>query len=476
MLTREEFQTIYDQGPDAVFALLTLQQQRIGALEETVQQLQQRLDKASHNSHKPPSSDGLKKPPPKSLRKPSGRKPGGQKGHPGKTLRFCDTPDETIPHIPVCCCGCGASLEQAEIVDLERRQVHDLPPLRLIVTEHVVQTRRCACGKLTTAAFPEEASQPIQYGPRLKALCVYLRDYQLLPFARSQQLLSDLFGASLSTSTLCAFTTESAKRLKPISEAIQKALIGSALVHFDETGMRVAGKLHWVHSAGTHTLTHYTCHANRGKTGSDAAGILPKFSGIAVHDAWCSYAQYGCSHALCNAHHLRELIGLCDQGQTWAKQMLELLLAIKACVEQAKQQGKSRLPVLQPIHFEGRYQAILKQGYAANPAPKHPVVDKRGRPKQTPARNLLLRLDQNRKQVLAFLYDLSVPFDNNLAERDLRMLKVRQKVSGGFRTLSGAEAFCRVRGYLSTLRKQGKNLLTSLEQVFRGCPEPVVTG
>jgi transposase len=505
MLSRSEFQRLYEQGPDALFAYLeeqdgsraglraalhasqemnlTLlesyedQQRAFNDLRARIQELESRLNKDSHNSNHPPSSDGLKKKPaPKSLRPVTGRKPGGQKGHLGNTLTLSATPDQTVKHAPVCCRGCGASLEEAQIVAEQRRQVHDLPAQRLIVTEHVAQSRRCSCGVTTTAIFPEEAKQPVGYGPRIKALSVYLQDYQFLPFDRCRQLLCDLFGASLSTGTLSAFRIEAADRLKGTTQAIRDAIIASNVAHFDETGARVGGKLHWIHSAGTEKLTSYTCHANRGKRGSDAGGVLPSFTGRAVHDAWSSYGQYDCKHALCNAHHLRELTGLCEQGEVWAKPMLELLIDIKAAVERAKQQGRSELNVLLIAEFEGRYQKLLAQGYAANPMDQHPLPDKRGRPKQTPARNLLCRLDRHRPQVLAYMYDFAVPFDNNLAERDVRMVKVRQKVSGGFRTLPGAQVFCDLRGYLSTLRKQGKKLFASLEAVFQGRPEPVTTG
>lgn len=470
MLTRDAFQDIYNQGPDAVYTLVSALEQRVAALEA-------RLNTDSHNSNKPPSSDGLrKKPAPHSLRPKTGRKQGGQKGHPGKTLCFCDTPDQRVAHIPACCQGCGASLETAEVVAEQKRQVVDLPPLSLEVTEHIAQSRRCVCGVTTSAAFPQEAREPLQYGPRLLGLAVYLRDYQLLPFARCTQLLADVFGATLCKATLQSALAECARCLKPVTDTIKKALIASSVLHCDETGMRVAGKLHWVHSAGTPRLTYYTCHPSRGKKGSDAAGVLSVFTGTAVHDAWCSYAQYDCKHALCNAHHLRELIALFEEGAAWAKDMIGLLLQIKTAVERAKQRGQSRLSALLEARFEGCYQRLLKQGYAANPPPAHPPRDKRGRPKHTPARNLLLRLDTHRKQVLAFLYDFAVPFDNNLAERDLRMIKLRQKISGGFRTLSGAEGFCRLRSYLSSLRKQDKNLLLALESVFRGCPEPVAVG
>jgi transposase len=506
MPSRDAFQSLYEQGPEALFAfcqqqaqqlqksraeliaaqemllLLTEQtqhlQQQISVLKDRVRALEARLDKDSHNSHKPPSSDGLnKKPAPRSLRTKTGRKQSGQPGHPGKTLLFSNTPDHSIPHIPPRCQGCGASLNNAQVVAQRRRQGVDLPVLVLEVTEHGAQTRRCACcGLSTCASFPKEASEPLQYGPRLLALGVYLRDYQLLPFARTSQMLADLFGATLCKRRLERASQACATRLKDVVETIRKALIGSSVVHCDETGMRVDGTLHWVHSASTKTLTYYRCHPSRGKKGSDAAGGRASFSGTAVHAAWSSYGQYACQHSLCNAHHLRELIPLAEEGATWAKDMRTLLIEIKTAVERAKGQQREHLPPLLEADFEGRYQKRLKQGYKANPPPDKAPRDKRGRPKQTPARNLLLRLDASRAHVLAFMYDFAVPFDNHLAERDLRMIKLRQKISGGFRSLTGAEHFCQVRSYLSSLSKQGKNLLNALESVFRGSPEPVAVG
>lgn len=455
----------------ALHAALTAHQEQLLVLTNDVEQLKARLDKDSHNSHKPPSSDGLaKKPAPTSLRQRSGRKPGGQKGHRGCTLLPVERPDAIVAHLPTVCTACGGSLAQAEIVGEERRQVIDLPPLALLVTEHRAQTRRCRCGTATAAAFPQEAPEGVQYGPKLKALGVYLRDYQLLPFARTVQMLGDLFGARFGTGTLATTLSICARTLKPVHAAIQKALRQAKVAHFDETGMRVGGRLYWLHSASTPSLTHYFCHAKRGKEGADQAGILASFTGRAVHDGWSSYARYACGHGLCNAHHLRELTPFAEAGQVWATQFKTLLLEIKAAVARARESGRRQVAWLLECRFLARYRNLLAEGYAAHPPPANPPKDKRGRPKQTPARNLLLRLDRHRDAVLAFLFDFSVPFDNNLAERDLRMMKVRQKVSGGFRTEDGAQDFCVVRSYISTLRKQGLPILSALEQVFRGNP------
>ena len=290
----------------------------------------------------------------------------------------------------------------------------------------------------------------MQYGPRVQALSLYLLDYQLLPYKRIAGFFADLFDAPLSPATLLEAQQSASTRLQPVVAAIRKALQGSAVVHFDETGFRVEGVLHWLHSASTASLTAYAWHKKRGKVGMEAADVLPSFTGRAVHDGYPSYQQYACRHALCNAHHLRELTALYEQtGAEWAKEMRHLLVEIKNAVATAKQHGKIRLGVLQEVNFEGRYRQLLKQGFAANPPPA-PIPGKRGRPKQSAARNLLERL-QNAEAVLAFMYDFAVPFDNNQAERDIRMMKLQQKVSGCFRSRAGAEAFCRIRSYIGTL-------------------------
>jgi transposase len=476
MISRDEFQILYDQGPDAVYALIVRMQATIDALQQQtaaltarVKQLEDRLGKDSHNSSKPPSTDGLAKKP-KSLRPISGRRTGGQHGHPGRTLEFAEQPDRTVMHTPTWCQQCGASLEQAPITDTQRRQVFDLPPLKLEVTEHQAQSRHCPhCGHENRGAFPEQVPHRVQYGSGIKALWTYLMHYQLLPFERVCELMSDLFDASLSEGTLHNITQEAALALADVENGIYDALCSAPIAHFDETGMRIAGKLNWLHVTSTPALTYYGVHAKRGSVAMDAIGILPQYRGRAVHDGLPAYSTYGCSHGLCNAHHLRELTSMEEQHQQpWAKQMRELLCEIKEAVELAKVRGHRRLHPLQECQFEARYRAILKAGYAANPPPE--PTGKQGRPKQGPMRSLLLRLDEAHKEVLAFMYDFEVPFDNNLAERDLRMMKVKQKVSGCFRSEGGAKAFCRIRGYISTLRKQGEQVLSALQQVFTGTP------
>ena len=470
MLTREQFQTIYEQGPDVLFELFTAMQAQIDALQAEVKALRDRLDTDSHNSSQPPSSDGLAKKP-VSLRSQTGRKPGAQKGHPGRTLSFSEHPDQVVVHTPVCCARCGQTLDAVAGREVARRQVVDLPPLSLITTEHRVQQKVCPdCGYKTVAPFPVEAPTQVQYGPRLKALGVYLLSFQLLPYQRIAGLFTDLFDASFSVGTLFASQQTASRRLEEVLGSIRQALRRAPVAHFDETGAYLGGKLHWLHAASTPTWTYYDWHRRRGKAGMDKADILAHFGGIALHDGWSSYQHYGCAHALCNAHHLRELTALYEQdAQEWAAKMRSLLVEIKQAVEHAKEQDRSRLSPLLEMRFEARYRRLLVEGLAANPPPDA-KPGKRGRPKQSRARNLLDRLQHGREATLRFMYEFAVPFDNNLAERDIRMMKVQQKVSGGFRSADGATAFCRIRSYISTLRKQGQNVLSALEHVFRDKP------
>ena len=476
MLTRDAFQTLYDQGPDAVFALIhafqhqiAVSQEQSAALSARIKVLEDRLATDSHNSSKPPSSDALAKKP-VSLRAPSGRKAGGQKGHPGRTLLFCDSPDQIILHAPERCAACGSGLAGVEAAHTQSRQVVDVPPLALVTTEHRVATKVCVgCGHATAAAFPAGVTEPVGYGARLKALGLYLRDFQLLPYARIAALLTDLLGASVSEGTLFACEQSAARPLTGVLDGIRAGLQNAAVAHFDETGLRVEGRLHWLHSASTKTLTSYSVHAKRGQAGMDAAGILPHFDGIAVHDGWRCYRHYEGGHALCNAHHLRELTAVQEQdGQAWAQAMAALLVEIKRTVQTATGQKRVCLSADEQTAFRVRYRQLLCAGYAANPPPS--ATGKRGKPKQSRARNLLDRLQEYEADTLRFMVDFAVPFDNNLAERDIRMVKVQQKVSGAFRSLAGAEAFCAIRSYISTLRKQGRSLLPALEHVFAGSP------
>jgi transposase len=407
-----------------------------------------------------------------SLRGKSGKQSGGQPGHQGHTLLMVAQPDSIFALAPSACQYCQQSLETLEVQRVERAQVWDLPPLRLQVTEYRAQVKVCpCCQQETRAAFPaglEPAA--VQYGPMTKALAVYLQCMHLLPYARTCQILSDLLGTSFSQASLHAALQSASHQVEEALSAIKTGLIGSQVLHNDETGFRVAGHGLWLHVAATSQLTYYQYHQKRGKAATDAIGILPLFHGISVHDSWASYLQYSCLHALCNVHYLRELTFIQEHYQQhWAKELKDLLLEIKAQVEQARSQGKAVLPRAMRQEYEERYLRLLEQGIAANPPPAR-KKGTRGPLRGDDVRNLLHRLRAYQALILRFMHQFIVPFDNNLAEQDIRMMKVQQKISGGFRSPEGATVFCRLRSYLSTMRKQGVHLLTALQQVFLGSP------
>ncbi len=443
---------------------------QVALLLERVKELEGQRATDSHNSSKPPSSDGPARLP-RSLRGKSGKKAGGQPGHRGAHLRLVDAPDQVVVQRPLVCPQCAASLEEEEADGVERRQVVEMPPVRAVVTEYRGLRVRCPrCRTAVTGAFPAAVAAPVQYGPRLRALAVYLTHQQLLPYGRARAVLRDLLGCAVSQGLVAAAAAEAAERLAPIEERIADALRAGALLHNDETGLAVQGKRWWLHTASTARLTHYGVHPQRGTAATDALGILPGFRGTSVHDGWAPYRQYACRHAPCNAHHLRELAWVEEQdGQAWAGEMAALLRRIKQTVDAARERGQATVPIRTRRRFRQRYARLLAEGLAANPPPPDAGPPRRGRRKQSKAKNLLDRL-QRRDEVLAFMEDVAIPFDNNQAEQDVRMVKVQQKVSGPFRSEQGAHAFARIRGYLSTLRKQGLPALAALESIFHGHP------
>jgi transposase len=473
LISREEIRAVYVRGEEAVIELVEGLVEKIGKLEERVNSLEGKDKKNSSNSSKPPSGDGFGKKT-TSLRTKSQRKTGGQIDHPGSTLEWSEEVDVVVEHKVEQCHGCGASLSQEPVKTVWARQVYDIPPIDLTIYEHRAEVKNCpCCGIQNEAEFPLEATNVVQYGPRLKSMMVYLMDGQLLPSARTCEILSDIVGASVSEGTLFNARSQCFEQLTAIASTIQSAIVDSEVVHFDETGLRVNGKLWWLHVACTDGLTYYFVHQKRGGEAIDEMNILPQFQGKAIHDGWKSYQGYDCEHFLCNAHHLRELIFIWEHyQQTWAVQMLILLGSIKYMVDEAR---LTQTPLASDVlnTLEARYQTILEQGFAANPPPLIPPPSKhrrtpRGRPKQSPARNLLDRLQIQQASVLGFMYDFNVPFDNNQAERDIRMVKLKQKISGTFRSESGAQMFCRIRGYISTLRKQGFNVLDAFISLFSG--------
>lgn len=472
--TEEEIRSAIGQGEEATVALVNSLLAVISLLAARVQSLEDQLAKNSRNSGKPPSSDGLKKgPQPRSLRQRSGKKSGAQPGHPGHQLEMVAQPDK-VEVYPVKQCGhCQGSLLDQPVERVDKRQVFELPPLRLVVTEHQAEVKVCPqCGQTTEAAFPVEVRQLTQYGPGFKALLVYLNQQHFIPLERVSEFCQELFGQPVGEGTIVLASARVAQQVEPVNEQAKQHLIETdETVHFDESGLRVAQKLHWVHSASTERVTCYHIDPKRGHDGIERAGILPHRTGNSMHDDWPAYYGYTeAAHAACNSHHLRELDFLQERyPQPWEPLLAKLLDEIKAAVATAKAAGLTELSQTQMTDFETRYTELIEQGLQLNPVPAKPP-GKRGKVKQPPPKNLLDRLKNHQRAVLAFMFDFKVPFDNNQAERDIRMVKLKQKISGCFRSEHGAKVFALIRGYLSTARKNDVGALEALRLALIGSP------
>lgn len=451
-----------------LIALIEALRAENASLKARITELERRLELNSSNSGKPPSSDGLKKPVRvKSLRERSGNRPGGQNGHKGETLRQVADPNEVVNHYPSACSSCGVGLARETSVGHSTRQVFDLPePQPLVVTEHRAHDCQCpACGAKTRALFPDGVNAPVQYGARITAFVIYLLHYQLLPENRLAALMADLFGVKVATATIARMSRTCAERLRGFSETVRGLVAGAPVKHMDETGFRIGGKTQWLHVASTALLTFYRVCSKRGS-------LLAGVAGIVVHDHWKPYyTMTGVLHALCNAHHLRELKALVDiEKEDWARKMQRLLRRACHVANLARDAGVALKPGLVAC-IERRYDAIVAAGLAfheAQPplarAVARPGGKTRGRAPRRTGHNLLLRLLARRSDTLRFLIDPAVPFSNNEAERDVRMMKLRMKISGGFRSPEGAADFATIRGFLSTARKQGWNIIKALQQ------------
>ncbi len=472
-ISKDEILACYAQGEEAVIVLVESLVARINALEKRIEVLENQKSKDSKNSSKPPSGDGFAKRT-KSLRTKSGRKSGGQKDHPGSTLEWCEEVDEVFVYPVVGCKSCGASLENVEVLNLRCSQVHELPPIKLVVHEHQAEEKCCPkCGVLNQGKLPAFVNSLVQYGPGLKGLMVYLMEGQLLPSERARELLKEVIGCEISEATLYNTRLRCYEELAAVEAYIKSGIQVAPVVHFDETGLRVKSKLMWLHVACNGWLTAYFIDLKRGQLAMDAIDILPNFEGVSVHDGLASYGKYDSTHALCNAHHLRELRFVVERyEQDWASDMMTLLVEIKTNIAIAQAAEETSLTPTQIADFERRYREIIEAGLIANPfLPIDPdLPTRKGRRKQTPPKNLLDRLQLHQSAVLLFMYDWRVPFDNNQAERDLRMMKLKQKISGTFRSMEGAQQFCRIRGYISTLRKQGIQVLDALRLVLMETP------
>jgi transposase len=454
------------QAKDTEISILRAQAE---TLRTEVAELRVRLAQDSRNSSRPPSSDGLVKPAPKSLRKKTGRKPGRPKGQPGATMELTGHPDHVLRHEPSACRRCGAGLAGAAETGAERRQVTEIPPVKAEVTEHQMIERECpCCGERTRADAPDGVTAPAQYGPRAAALGTYLWHGQFLSRDRACAALGEIFGCAPSPGALAAQARKIARLVSPAVTAIIEALAGADVAHFDETGFRVAGKLAWVHSASAGKFVLVTVHPRRGKEAMDAAGVLPAFTGIACHDAWKPYDSYGgvAGHALCGAHLLRELIAVTEAGTAddvlWAQQAIDALLALKEAAGTARDGGRG---IIDPEILEKQcrwFREAADAGIVLNTVRRSKLQKKRNA--------LATRMRDRADDYLRFAHDLQVPFDNNQAEQVIRMSKLRIKVSGCMRSMTGAEIFCAIRSYVATAARHGIGALDALTRAAQGNP------
>ena len=429
--------------------------------------LEARLGMSSRNSSKPPSSDGLAKPAPKSLRTRSGKGPGRPKGQAGVTLEQVADPDHEFTYEPAVCAGCGADLADAPVVGIDSRQVFDLPPLRLEVTQHDLVARECGCGTVTKASPPAGVNAPVAYGPRIAGLGTYLFHGQFLSKGRTAATLRDVFGAEVAAGTVASWTARTAATVtENVIPVITKRIVDASVAHFDETGLRTAGKLAWMHSASTDTDVLLTVHAKRGVKGMKAAGVLPRFSGVAVHDAWAPYDTFtNLTHALCNTHVLRELVYVQDTAPKnvadLAEQAADGLLAIKGLVATATASRTCPEPAaLNEQKWVLRSAVVLGKNATAARATQL----------ERKHNSLFTRMINRWEDYLRFAHNPSVPFSNNAAEQTIRMPKLRVKVSGCLRSLEGAQDFAAIRSYIATATRAGQNMFHALVQAAAGTP------
>lgn len=443
----------------------------ITELNQVIDELKEQLKKNSGNSSKPPSSDGYKKPAPKSLRGKSGKKQGGQKGHEGTYLEAVAEPDEVIKHMPAACKGCPrfAKCKGQACVSEQRNIVDAVVEVKIIA--HQVLSVDCPLhGGTRTGEFPENVRGPIQYGENLQSLVVSLNTSGALSINRIHEILGNVFDIPLSTGVITTMVRRCANAVSETVEKIRKKIAASELAHFDETGTRVDGKTQWVHVACNENYTYLYLNRKRGTQAMDEGGVLTMFGGIAVHDCWKPYWHYdSILHAICNAHVLRELIGVIENHpeQKWAPAFRKLLLDMLGAKEKAQAKEKEQLSKYLLDKFSKKYDDILETGIQENPLPEAPAK-KRGRRKRGKVRALIERLQEYKASVCLFIESFAVPFSNNQAEQDIRIIKVKTKVSGCFRTEQGASDYLKIMSYVGTAKKHGMNPFEAVKQAITG--------
>ena len=434
-----------------------------------IETLENNQKKDSSNSSKPPSSDIGKIQRTKSLRTQSGKKPGGQHGHRGETLSFSATPNEVVVHEVKKCNCCGKNISDIGSSDYERRQVFDIPPIEMAVTEHRGEIKGCPyCDSINRAEFPQMVSQPIQYGCNVQQLAVYFTQYQLLPYGRTAEIFKDLYGHNLSDSFLVNNNQRCAVKLQPFIADLKSTLLAQPVLHVDETGYYFEGLRNWLHTICTDKHTLYAAHSKRGTEAMNDMAVLPLYQGMLVHDFWKPYQEFTCSHSLCNVHHLRDLT-FCHEVEksSWAGSAKKLLLDIHKKVQAEKDIGTKALSRGQRFYWSKKYDDLMQVGMSMHPIPKK-KKGKRGVAKKSKTQNMIERFINHKDSILAFANNFLIPFGNNLAEQAIRMMKVKQKISGCFRSENGAKNFADIRSYIATAKKQGMPIMQAIASAIKG--------
>ena len=465
-MTEQEAIEFCKNDPESVAKIILM----VDKLEKRIKELESKLGMNSTNSSKPPSTDNKLTKPKKPSSSKSNKKRGAQVGHIGKNLRIVATPDNTKILLPTQCTCCNSSLKDIDSLKFEKRQLFDLPDIKMQVTEYRACSVECKeCHTINKASFPRNINATTQYGDNLKSFISYLNAYQMIPYERISQTIEDLTSHKISTGTIYNFLNTHYDRLEEFETILKESLLKESVLNSDETGVNIRAKLHWIHVTSSSVMTYYMLHQKRGKVAMDDMEIIPNYNGILVHDHWTPYNHYSCTHSYCNAHILRELNGITQKdGVAWSEDIHRLLTKMNIAVHKAKESAKTELSASQIKKFTKNYEKIIKSANNYYPPPDKTLKKSRGRPKQEKGKNLLDRLSKYQTETLRFLNDFRVPFTNNLAERDLRMIKVKEKISGSFASFKGGEIFCRIKSYISTLKKNNISVLQGLRDALDG--------